>query len=136
LLYGSSQRQDKRGRGGSSPCQWRGEWAVLARERREEQQSTALHFKEHAAGMVHTSASARASACLTLALLPAESVASSLISLISLMSVPGEVWAGARRTCEGQHAPIECNETRRQRPYISSDGSIGLGLTVRAGMEA
>ena len=68
---------------------------------------------------------------VTLALLPAESH-----SLASLMSVPGEVLAGARRTCEGQHAPIECNETRRQRPYISSDGSIGLGLTVRAGMEA
>ena len=104
---------------------------MLARECRDEQQRAALHFKELAAGMVHTSASARASACLTLALLPAESH-----SLASLMSVPGEVLAGARRTCEGQHAPIECNETRRQRPYISSDGSIGLGLTVRTGMEA
>ena len=90
-----SQRQDKRGRGGSSPSQWRGERAVLAvacvvtlaRECRAGQQSTALHFNEHAAGMVHTSASARASACLTLALLPAESVASSLISLISLMTM-------------------------------------------------
>ena len=104
MLYGSGQRQDKRGRGGSSPSQWRGERAVLAvacvvmlaRECREEQQSTALHFKEHAAGMVHTSASARASACLTLALLPAESH-----SLASLMSVPGEVLAGARELWAG-----------------------------------
>ena len=84
--------------------QWRGERAVLAvacvvmpaRECREEQQSTALHFKEHAAGMVHTSASARASACLTLALLPAESVA---FSLASLILVPRELWAGALPTC-------------------------------------